>query len=209
MLHTHIFLVTGFLMIYVFKTLFLFIDNKELFKKFAQKIKVPEMIISVLFLASGLYLLHENGWSLPGWMHLKLTLVVLSIPIAIVGTKKENKWLLLLSVLCLVGAMATSLHNGRPLTSSSSSSVTPEQIDPNYDINKHGLEIYTSNCVNCHGADGKLGFSGAADLSTSQLDLNSRFQIIKFGKNGMQSFENRLNDVEIRAVATYVEKLRK
>lgn len=209
MLHTHIFLVTLFLMIYVFKTLFLFINNKEVFETFSKKIKVPEMIVSVLFLATGLYLLYENGWSMPGWMHVKITLVVLSIPIAIVGTKKQNKWLLLLAVACIIGAMGTALKYGRPLASTKSVSVTPEETDPTYDINKHGAEIYTANCVNCHGQDGKMGFSGASDLSASQLDLNSRFQIIKFGKNSMQPFENRLDDIEIRAVATYIEKLRK
>lgn len=207
MLHTHIFLVTLFLMIYVIKTILLFSDINK-FKVFAKKVKVPEMILAVLFLGTGLYLLYQNGWSLPGWIHLKITLVILSIPIAIVGTKKENKWLLLISVLCLIGSMGVSLRNGRPLISSNPKGETPEMTDPTYDINKHGAEIFASNCTNCHGHDGKLGFSGATDLSTSQLDLNQRFQIIKFGKNTMQSFENRLDDIEIRAVAAYIEKLR-
>ena len=209
MLHTHIFIVTLFLMIYIFKTAFLFMNNNDLFKKFAEKIKITEMIVSVLFLGTGLYLLHENAWSLPPWTHIKFTLIVISIPIAIIGTKKQNKWLLLISVLCLIGAMGISLKYGRQIISASSSNITPKQTDPNYDINKHGAEIYTANCVNCHGQDGKLGLSGATDLTASQLDLNTRFQVIKLGKNGMQSFANRLDDIEIRAVATYIEKLKK
>jgi mono/diheme cytochrome c family protein len=195
-------------MIYIFKTVLIFIDNKEPFRKFSKKIKVPEMVASVLFLASGLWLLYENGWSLPRWMLEKLSLVFISIPLAIIGTKKENKWLLMIAVLCIIGSMAMALNYGRPLTSSSKTVVLPEEEDPTYDINKHGLDIYSANCINCHGADGKLGFSGAHDLSSSQLGLNERFQIIKFGKNSMQPFEKRLDDMEIRAVATYIEKLR-
>jgi cytochrome c6 len=66
-----------------------------------------------------------------------------------------------------------------------------------------GVAIYQRYCVNCHGANGKLGLSGAKDLTQSKLTLDSRIQIITNGKNLMTPFKSLLNEGEINAVAEY------
>jgi len=75
-------------------------------------------------------------------------------------------------------------------------------------VEMSGKEIYKTYCVACHGADGKLAFSGAKDLSISTLDLNTRIKQIKYGKGVMNAFKNILTDDEIKSVALYVEELR-
>ncbi len=72
-----------------------------------------------------------------------------------------------------------------------------------------GKVIFTKNCKLCHGADGTLGVSGAANLSISALTLEEKIQVITNGRRGMASWKSQLTPEEIRMVATYVETLRK
>lgn len=90
--------------------------------------------------------------------------------------------------------------------SSSISETPPSEISAN--TIKTGKEIYIQNCVACHGANGKMGFSGAKDLSKSVLPLKDRILVITYGKGVMNAFKNLLNEDEIEAVAVYVESLR-
>ncbi len=67
-----------------------------------------------------------------------------------------------------------------------------------------GFELYGLHCVNCHGADGKMGLNGAKDLTESPLTAAQREIVIKGGRNSiMPSFEQTLTAAEIKAVAEY------
>lgn len=70
-----------------------------------------------------------------------------------------------------------------------------------------GMAIFKKNCVACHGPDGKLGLTGAKDLSASVLPVADRIQIITNGKNVMTPFKALLSEAEIRAVAAYTISL--
>ncbi|MBK8555751.1 MAG: c-type cytochrome [Lewinellaceae bacterium] len=72
------------------------------------------------------------------------------------------------------------------------SSATADTYEPD------GSYIYRQNCVVCHGADGKLGLSGAKDLSQSKLTLDDRVLQITNGKNMMTPFKGILKPNEIR-----------
>jgi uncharacterized membrane protein SirB2 len=63
-----------------------------------------EMVFPLLFIATGIYNLVKIGGfgNIGTWFHIKLTLVLLSIPVGIIGMKKENKPLVILSILILV-----------------------------------------------------------------------------------------------------------
>lgn len=82
-----------------------------------------------------------------------------------------------------------------------------EKKDPN--AKADGKLIFEKNCSICHGNDGKLGLGNAKDLSVSTMDMDSRIQIISYGKPGMTPFKGVLEDNEIEAVAQYIEQLRK
>lgn len=72
-----------------------------------------------------------------------------------------------------------------------------------------GAQLYSENCVICHGQNGKAGMSGATDLSTSVLSHEATVNVIANGRNGMRAFSNQFSKEEIEAVAKHVESLRK
>jgi cytochrome c6 len=73
-----------------------------------------------------------------------------------------------------------------------------------------GKNLYTLNCSSCHGADGKLGLSGAKDLTQSVLSDQQRIALITNGKNAMPSMKEVLGSTQnIQSVADYVKSLKK
>ncbi|MCC9137174.1 c-type cytochrome [Pontibacter silvestris] len=69
--------------------------------------------------------------------------------------------------------------------------------------------IYVQACANCHGENGTKGLGGAADLSISQLSLNSRKNVIQKGCGLMPAFGSKLREQEIEALAAYTLTLKK
>ncbi|MEY4286374.1 MAG: hypothetical protein RL511_447 [Bacteroidota bacterium] len=75
---------------------------------------------------------------------------------------------------------------------------------------EQGASLYTMHCAQCHGEDGKLGSSGAKDLSKSQLADQKVLQIIKNGKGAMPSMKALLETEEnINLVLSHVKALRR
>lgn len=70
-----------------------------------------------------------------------------------------------------------------------------------------GEVVYAKHCKLCHGVDGKLGLSNAADLSISVLSLDEKIDIITNGRKGMTSFKDQLSPEQIKMVAEYLETL--
>ncbi len=76
--------------------------------------------------------------------------------------------------------------------------------------NKVGQKLFTENCAQCHGNDGKLGASGASDLSASVLDDPELTKVITKGRNAMPGMGPILGKKKsINAVVDYVKELRK
>jgi cytochrome c6 len=73
-----------------------------------------------------------------------------------------------------------------------------------------GEELYTEHCAQCHGENGKLGASGAKDLSLSNLNEAQTRKIILKGKNGMPPMEYFLDtDEKVQNVIDYISTFRK
>ncbi|CAN5386799.1 hypothetical protein BH10BAC1_BH10BAC1_10330 [soil metagenome] len=196
--HTHLLSVILFLAIYLIKTVLLLMNKKEGLAKFTKGVKIPEMIISTLFLATGIYMLTQVP-EIKSLLIIKIVAVVISIPLAIVGFKKQNKALAVASLVLIIGAY------GLAEMSKKQKSKSMEGVVAN---NVNGQELYNASCISCHGADGKLGLLGAKDLTTSTMDLNARIEIIKNGKNAMTPFGTMLTEEQIKAVAAYTETLK-
>lgn len=64
---------------------------------------------------------------------------------------------------------------------------------------------YTMKCSLCHGADGKLMASRAPDLSKSEMNLDERIAIIRYGKGTMPPHNGVLDIQTIRGIAEYIE----
>jgi len=72
-----------------------------------------------------------------------------------------------------------------------------------------GENLFIMHCAACHGDDGKLGASGAKDLTASRLDDAALTKIIKEGKNGMPPMKELLvNNQNIQLVLAHIKKLR-
>ncbi len=195
-LHTHYLVVTLFLLIYVIKTILLLSNKNDLLASFTKKVKIAEMIISSLFLITGIYLATQLpfGGKYDYLFWIKLVMVLAAIPIAIIGFKKSNKILAALSLLLITGAygLAESYKKKKAI---------PKEINTAIS-STDGASLYTEYCLKCHGADGKLGLSGAKDLSASQLDLAGIKEIILHGKNLMQPV--MVNEEQANSIAEYV-----
>ena len=103
----HLVSVIIFLLIYFVKTILLISNKEDALTKLTKALKVPEMIVSFAFLATGIYLLTQVGEIKP-LLIAKIGLVFLSIPIAVIGFKKRNKILGALSLLMITGAYGMS-----------------------------------------------------------------------------------------------------
>lgn len=197
--HTHLLTVILFLAIYLIKTILLLMNKEEALTKFSKGFKVPEMIISFLFLGTGIYMMIQLP-EIKSLLIIKIAAVFLSIPLAVIGFKKNNKLLAVASLVLIIGAY------GLAEMSKKQKSKSMEAISKS---NVNGQELYSASCAKCHGEDGKLNLLGAKDLSVSTMDLNARIEIIKNGKNAMTPFSGMLNEEQIKAVAEYTEMLKK
>jgi cytochrome c6 len=86
---------------------------------------------------------------------------------------------------------------------------TPTEVPDGY-VSRPGKEIYTDRCVVCHGPDGKLGASGAKDLTRSTMDSTEMVDVIKNGRNGMpRQARYFVTDQELANTIDYIISLRK
>ncbi len=191
---THFVVVTIFFLIYLIKTVLLLANKKENLQSFTKKIKLIEILVSVLFLGTGIYLMFDA--QITSMLIIKISIVFLSIPLAIVGFKKSNKGLAVLSFLLILAAFALGEMN-----KNKKAVITEKSV--NADGTSNGQELYTSNCVICHGSDGKAKLSGAPDLSISQLSSDSISAIMLNGRNTMAKI-NGLTQEQAKSIAQYV-----
>jgi cytochrome c5 len=204
-LHLHKVVVGLFIFIYLVKTILLLLPGKEeVLDKIKKFTKIPEMVISFLMLGTGIYLLMSAS-VLSTLLMIKISAVFASIPLAIIGFKKNIKVLAVLSLLLLVGSYGMAeIHKKRK------SVIEPEllTINPTQEqMLDQAKSIYLSNCAACHGSDGKLGLSGAKDLTASVLSYEQKYEVIKYGKNAMPGYR-QLSDEQINALIQYTETLK-
>lgn len=109
-------------------------------------------------------------------------------------------------VILLLLVMVASCGSG---TTEPVKSATPlEESEP------MGLEeskdIFVLQCASCHGMDGKLGSSGAADLSVSKMDDAAILKTILDGNDkGMMPYRDILSPREADGLVVFVKTLRK
>ncbi len=191
--YTHLVSVILFMLHYLIKTSMLLMNSKSLVG-YTKVTKVPEMIISLAFLGTGGYMLVQMP-EIDMLMVIKIGVVLLSIPIAVVGFKKRKKILAVLALLMIIGAYGIAEISKKKRNQSNTSSTV-------------GKEVYTANCAKCHGDDGTAGLMGSTDLSKSILDLSQTTTIIEEGKGTMVPYKETLTPEQVKAVAEYVQSLK-
>lgn len=191
-LHTHYLVVVLFLLIYVVKTILLLSDRNDLLLRFSKFIRIPEIVISFLFLCTGIYLLTQLP-VIPGMIWIKLGLIFSSIPIAVAGFRKYNKVLGSLSLVMITIAFAIGEVSHTKKISADNSGIAVND----------GEALYNNNCALCHGSDGKLGAAGAKDLSITTLETAGITTIILNGKGAMPAAQ--VTNAQADAIAAYVD----
>ena len=202
MLHTHTTFVFIYILLFAYKVYLLLADKQEALANFRRKSKViAEMIIPVIFLATGIFLAVKSG-DLGLWFYIKMGLLVVSIPLGIVAFKKNSKMLAILTLLLFIAMIVVSYKRHLIGTSATTAPATQSsEMD--------GKVLYEANCSKCHGADGTLGLSGAANLQTSKMADDEMKTTITNGKKMMPPNPGNLTPDQIGAVADYVKTLRK
>lgn len=186
-LKIHSISVTIFFLIYFIKTLLLLSNAHAQLAKFKFYTRILEIIVSSLFLITGVYLMTQIP-EIKSMLIIKLLLVVASILVAIIAYKKANKILALLSFMFILGAygLAEMSRMGNKVNAELS----------------NGKAIYEQNCAVCHGNDGKLGMAGASDISQTSLQKQEIVNIILNGKGAMPRVQ--MTEEQANAVADYV-----
>jgi uncharacterized membrane protein SirB2 len=192
----HFVSVTIFFLIYLIKTALLLANKKEQLQSFTKKIKILEMIVSFLFLGTGIYLMSQVP-EIKIALIIKISMVLFSIPLAVVGFKKGNKGLAVLSFLLILGAF------GLAEMSSKKDSAKISNADLNSDGSINAKLLYTDNCAKCHGDDGKAGLIGATDLSVTQLSADSIANLTEKGRKSMPATVG-LTIEQRKAIAQYI-----
>lgn len=209
LLHTHRLVVVLFILLYLAKLIFLLSEKEMWLEKLTKKTKIVEIVLSVLFLLTGIGMLFKLAEIKTSFV-IKLVAVFTSIPLAIVGFKKKNKILATLSVVLIVVSYGLSETSKRSIDRKAlPSEVVQDASFPGYDLLSHGKAVYTTYCQVCHGAEGNLGLSGAKNLQVSQLSEQEVNYIIINGKGNMAAYEKVLSEQEVKAVTAYVITLRK
>lgn len=84
----------------------------------------------------------------------------------------------------------------------------PEQTEPMQ--TEDARTVYTLHCASCHGQDGKLKASNAADLSKSIIsEAGIRRTILNGNKKGMMPYKDILSKREVEGLVKFVKTLRK
>jgi len=213
-LHSHVAVVTLFLVFLLFKTILLLANKKALLEKIRTRFKMVDPILGTLMLITGGYMLYLYGGAAPMYLWIKLVLVLIIIPVGIVAFKKENKIMATLALLLTFYIYGVSEAGSLTFSKNVEDATEIVVEDNNVDLEvtesmlTDGEKIYLAECKKCHGTDGKKGLFKAPDLTKSELTLEERIAWIKQGKGVMPSYEDKLSADDIKSVAAYIEELK-
>jgi uncharacterized membrane protein SirB2 len=206
----HKIVVSLYLLFTLIKVGMLLFAKQENTTKFRKKTMFIEITLSVLFLFSGLYLAFNSGAMREGnWFWGKVILIIAVIPIGIIAFRKFNKALAILALLILIYIYGIS--ETKSLTFKNTYNINPSETNTTTPAAEtaYGGQIYQTACVACHGSDGKLGLSGAFDLTKTNLDKDQTVEVITNGRNNMPAFKKVLTPDQVNAVSMYVLTLKK
>jgi mono/diheme cytochrome c family protein len=206
--HTHKLVVLLFILIYLVKTILLLLGNQDRLNQFKKFIKVPEIVISILFLVTGGVML-LNLAEFNTLFLIKLTIVLAAIPVAVIAFSKNSKMLAVLSIIMLISAYGVAeMYRASFAKRNEVKIEIADATATGYDLKAHGKALFEAQCHICHGADGKANIAGAKDLTISQKSEDEIAQLIKKGKNAMPAMESIYSEDEIKALVHYVISLR-
>ena len=101
-IHLHLVFAVLFLISYYIKSLLFLSGKRDAFLAFKKKTLLVETLFSIGFLVFGFWMLlfhiKSGNYKNMHWLDPKITLALIAIPLGIVGFKKENKIMVILSL---------------------------------------------------------------------------------------------------------------
>jgi mono/diheme cytochrome c family protein len=94
------------------------------------------------------------------------------------------------------------------LTSCGESGKKTAEVSGQVDKKTTIKNLYNTKCGVCHGADGKLNYAGATNLTISGLVREEVIRQIQYGKGTMPPMKDVLTPAEIADLADYSMTLR-
>ncbi len=82
-------------------------------------------------------------------------------------------------------------------------------VDGSDPVLVQGRQLYISNCIGCHGADGGGGTGSKLNEGTvvaTYPDIADQIRLVAEGKNQMPAFSGKLSDAELEAVTRYTRE---
>jgi mono/diheme cytochrome c family protein len=204
-LHVHASVVLLFVLIYLVKTVLLLFDKDETLAAFVKRTKVLEMVVSTLFLLTGIYLFIYTGNKVP-LLYIKIAIVLLVIPLAVVGFKRKNKVLASLAFVMIL----LIYGSGEMIKRSATKAPLPElaaaqpEAAPSLEA---GEALYTTYCTVCHGENGAAGLNGSKNLQLTDLTDEEIANMIKNGKGAMPAYK-KLSDNQVASLTQFVRSLK-
>ena len=201
----HRIVVSLFLLHYVWKGFLLLSDKKDTLAGYTAKTRIAEMILALLFLASGIYLIFK-GPALSVLMYVKVGLVFASIPLAIIGFKRGKKPLAIIAILFLVASYGLAEMNKAKFAKADKAPMDTSKAVGPIEI---GKVVYIAKCFACHGDKGDAGLAGAKNLRITTLTDDQQKEIIKNGKSGtgISAFPD-LTDDQLTGLVAYIKTLK-
>ena len=212
----HHLVVGAFLLLYAYKIGLLLAGRTDLLNHLRARAPWLDGVLGAAVLGTGGYLALTYAGAWPGWLTVKLGLVLAGLPLVFVALRRGRKALAALS-LALFGYVyavgytrsldlsgratetpttPTNPGHGRLLTpvASTDTFVTGGLI---------GKLTYKQNCIRCHGRNGDMCLYGARNLQQSTMTLDARIALISQGRGRMPAFYPRLTPEQIGAVARH------
>lgn len=94
------------------------------------------------------------------------------------------------------------------LSFSCSQSAPAENVEAPLKNEMPGKMVYIKSCRLCHGQEGNLGLSGAANLKMTALNVEEIKVVVANGRKGMPAWKNQLTPEQIQQVSEYVLTLK-
>jgi mono/diheme cytochrome c family protein len=217
-LHTHTFLIGIYVLFFLIKLYMLLANKHEQLARFRKKTRViGEMVLPILFLASGLFLAINSPYASEAWFITKMIVIAATIVLGIFAFRAQSKALGIVTLFLFGYIIAISYTKTPELAKRphelAEKAKAGDQFDPgsaDYSSSAHGAYLFRKMaCVDCHGEDGTKGLAGAANLQTSVLSDADIKGTIKNGRKNMAAYGSVLNEAEINALAAYIKTLRK
>jgi uncharacterized membrane protein SirB2 len=212
-LHTHVFLVVLYTIIFVVKLVFLLAGWRTRLEAFRRRTRVVEMFLPALFLFTGIMLAIKSTTYADHWFWAKMIALVMATVLGIQTFRRSSRALGVFTLLLLLYVFAVSYQKTPTLTDNRellNKERKTEHVDlAGATLEEHGKYLFTSmGCDRCHGENGDKGYAGAKDLSKSRLTNDQIKKAVRNGQKNMPAYGKFFSLEELDAVTAYVKSLR-